>query len=242
MPGNKWEYSEKALNFDAGDNRRRLLVGILDKDVYGNRSWCPMYGYTEITPNRIRVNKIISSDGKTWFDLVKNEIAGRINFLDGLISGLIGVAGETGKINAGMNGKGTADDAIRFWAGATEANMANAPFRVQNDGKVFMHKAEIFGSSNIYGYLLNGLITITNDNVQDFLINIRPNYSIFNFKEYGGFVYFKDEDAYKGCQYLPFIDRDKGNDLETRDAIKYIGKYHYIRVHENVFGKWYDPN
>lgn len=49
-----------------------LLVGILDKEQFGNRTWSPMYGYTEITPGRMRVNKIISSDGQNYIDLVSN--------------------------------------------------------------------------------------------------------------------------------------------------------------------------
>ena len=85
-PNNAWEVSPTALDFDARNSRRRLLVGILNKEVDGNRSWCPMYGYTEITPNRIRVDNIVSSDGKTYFNLLKNEIGGRINFTDGIIS------------------------------------------------------------------------------------------------------------------------------------------------------------
>ena len=136
--------STTAKEFDEG-NFRYLLMGILDKEMYGNRSWCPLYGYTEITPGRIRVNKIISTDGKTYFDLANNEIGGRINFKDGLVSGLIGVAGSTGAMKAGMNGEGNADDAIRFWAGADEANMINAPFQVYQNGHVVMSDAEIEG-------------------------------------------------------------------------------------------------
>ncbi len=77
--------SETAQAYEQG-SYLYLLLGILDKEQFGNRTWSPMYGYTEITPGRIRVNKIISSDGKTYFDLKNNEIGGRINFKDGIIS------------------------------------------------------------------------------------------------------------------------------------------------------------
>ena len=190
---NIWDFSETPLELSGGDYTytRRLLVGILNKEVDNNRSWCPMYGYTEIAPGRIRVNKIVSTNGKTWFDLVKNEIAGRINFLDGLISGLIGVAGETGQINAGMNGKGNAADAIRFWAGATEAGMDNAPYRVQNDGKVFMGNSEIYGACYTTGFFFNKEVFINKDNYTDFIFDDVE----LDFRKYGSNFIFEDDEA-----------------------------------------------
>ncbi len=139
-------------------NDRYLLLGILDKEQFGNRSWCPMYGYTEITPGRIRVDKIISTDGKTYFDLANNEIGGRINFTDGLVSGLIGVAGSTGAVNAGMSGAD--DEDVRFWAGADSAGKAAAPFRVHDNGNVVMNDALIGGDSMFGGLLKQNVITI----------------------------------------------------------------------------------
>lgn len=44
---------------------------------------------------------------------------------------------------AGVNGAGTDDDEIRFWAGSDYDNRDSAPFRVQQDGAVFMSSAEI---------------------------------------------------------------------------------------------------
>lgn len=104
-----------------------------------------MYGFTEITPGRIRVNKIISNDGNTYFDLAKSEIGGKIDFKDGLVSGDIGVADNDNQINAGMSGQGSNPDAVRFWAGATTAQKHLAPFRVQHNGHVVLKDVEIFG-------------------------------------------------------------------------------------------------
>lgn len=57
-----------------------MLVGILNKQREGSRSFASMYGYTEITGNRITTDRIISADGNTFFDLVNNEIRGNIIF------------------------------------------------------------------------------------------------------------------------------------------------------------------
>lgn len=58
-----------------------LLVGILNSEYEGERSFAQMYGYTEVRPGQIVTERIQSSDGKTWLDLLKgilhlNDLAG----------------------------------------------------------------------------------------------------------------------------------------------------------------------
>lgn len=72
--------SEDALPFDGGDVYN-MLVGILSSEYDGQRSFVTVYGFTEILPGRITTNKIISTDGLTYFDLVNSEIGGNITFL-----------------------------------------------------------------------------------------------------------------------------------------------------------------
>lgn len=60
------------------------------------------------------------------------------------------VGDATGNNNAGITGvvdNGAAS--VRFWAGVPYANRNTAPFRVQNDGKVFLNKAVISGDIQI---------------------------------------------------------------------------------------------
>ena len=64
-----------------------FLVGILTAVMDGERSFARMYGYTEVSPARIVTEKIISSDGKTWLDLLRgilhlNDKAGISGVLD----------------------------------------------------------------------------------------------------------------------------------------------------------------
>lgn len=136
--------SETAIALEQIDGYYHLLVGILNSENNGERSFATLYGFTEILPGRVTTEKIVSSDGKTYFDLVANEIAGRIRFLDGLISGLVGIGNDDG-INAGMSGEGNSGSDVRIWAGANEANMWGAPFRVLHSGKLIGTDVDLSG-------------------------------------------------------------------------------------------------
>lgn len=136
--------SETAIALEQIDGYYHLLVGILNSENNGERSFATLYGFTEILPGRITTDKIVSSDGKTYFDLVANEIAGRIRFLDGLISGLVGIGNDDG-INAGMSGEGNSGSDVRIWAGANETNRGKAPFRVLHDGKLIGTDVDLSG-------------------------------------------------------------------------------------------------
>lgn len=136
--------SETAIALEQIDGYYHLLVGILNSENNGERSFATLYGFTEILPGRVTTEKIVSSDGKTYFDLVANEIAGRIRFLDGLISGLVGIGNDDG-INAGMSGEGNSASDVRIWAGADEANRWGAPFRVLHGGKLIGTDVDLSG-------------------------------------------------------------------------------------------------
>ena len=53
---------------------------IRDRDSNGGRSFVSLYGFTEILPGRITTDKIVSSDGLTYFDLLNGVIGGKIRF------------------------------------------------------------------------------------------------------------------------------------------------------------------
>lgn len=73
--------SETAIALEQTGGYYHLLVGILNSENGGERSFATLYGFTEILPGRITTDKIVSSDGKTYFDLLNGEIGGRIKFL-----------------------------------------------------------------------------------------------------------------------------------------------------------------
>jgi hypothetical protein len=75
----------------------------------------------------------------TGYDNTKTVIDGGI-----VTSGTLQVAGDS-NILAGITGQNTGSAAVRIWAGASFANRDYAPFKVQQDGKVYMSNAEISG-------------------------------------------------------------------------------------------------
>lgn len=60
-------------------------------------------------------------------------------------SGTVQLAGNDSTIKAGITGKGTSETSVRFWAGATKANRASAPFRVLQDGSMYASKGIFAG-------------------------------------------------------------------------------------------------
>nr|DAT69935.1 MAG TPA: Minor structural protein putative tail fiber [Caudoviricetes sp.] len=75
--------SETAIKIEGIAGYYHLLVGILNSEYEGERSFVELYGFTEILPGRITTDRIVSTDGKTYFDLVRSEIGGKIKFAYG---------------------------------------------------------------------------------------------------------------------------------------------------------------
>lgn len=81
---NSFVHSETAIAMDDGQESGyyHFLVGILNAEIEEDRSFAEMFGYSEILPNRITTDKIISSDGQgVVIDLVNGTITGKIRFL-----------------------------------------------------------------------------------------------------------------------------------------------------------------
>lgn len=62
--------SENAIKMDAADGYYHFLVGVLNSEDEGDRSWVELFGLTEILPGRITTDKIVSSDGNFVIDLL----------------------------------------------------------------------------------------------------------------------------------------------------------------------------
>ncbi|BBD46672.1 Hypothetical protein PEIBARAKI_6665 [Petrimonas sp. IBARAKI] len=73
--------SETAIAMEGVAGFYHFLVGILNSENLGERSFASLYGYTEITPGRVVTNRIESEDGGTFFDLVNGIIGGKIRFI-----------------------------------------------------------------------------------------------------------------------------------------------------------------
>lgn len=75
--------SENAIKLEGVSGFYHLLVGILNSEYNEERSFVTLYGFTEILPGRITTDKIVSTDGNTYFDLLKGIISGKIKFTSG---------------------------------------------------------------------------------------------------------------------------------------------------------------
>ena len=75
--------SETAIKMEGIAGYYHFLVGVLNSEYEGDRSFVELYGFTEILPGRITTEQIISPDGETYFNLVKGEIGGNIQIKTG---------------------------------------------------------------------------------------------------------------------------------------------------------------
>lgn len=62
--------SKESIMLESEEGYYHLLVGILNAENEGERSFASMYGFTEILPGQITTDTIKSADGNTWLDLL----------------------------------------------------------------------------------------------------------------------------------------------------------------------------
>ena len=125
--------SDHAAKIDSEEGYYNLLVGILNAEFDGERSFASMYGFTEILPGQITTDNIKSADGKTWLDLLR----GILHLNDN--------AGVSGAIDVEKG-----DKSIAAWFGGlmedlefdyNPSNPANTLFR--HDGSGYLAKGNI---------------------------------------------------------------------------------------------------
>lgn len=75
--------SKNAIKLEGVEGYYHFLVGILNSEFEEDRSFVELFGFTEIVPGRITTDKIVSTDGKTYFDLLNSIISGKIRFQSG---------------------------------------------------------------------------------------------------------------------------------------------------------------
>lgn len=66
--------SETAIKLEETDGYYHLLVGVLNSEYDGERSFVSLYGFSEILPGRITTDKIVSGDGNSFFDMLNNAM------------------------------------------------------------------------------------------------------------------------------------------------------------------------
>lgn len=66
--------SETAIKLEGVSGYYHLLVGILNSEYDGERSFATLYGFSEILPGRITTDRVVSGDGNSYFDMVANAL------------------------------------------------------------------------------------------------------------------------------------------------------------------------
>lgn len=66
--------SETAIKLEGVTGYYHLLVGILNSEYDGGRSFATLYGFSEILPGRITTDRVVSGDGNSYFDMVANAL------------------------------------------------------------------------------------------------------------------------------------------------------------------------
>lgn len=74
--GNRAEFvlKESPLGFESDAANYHLLVGVLNSEYDGDRSFAPLYGFSEVLPGRITTDRVATSDGRSFFDLAAGEM------------------------------------------------------------------------------------------------------------------------------------------------------------------------
>lgn len=66
--------SESAKTLNGVDGYYCLLVGVLNSEYNGERSFATLYGFTEILPGRVTTDRVVSGDGNSYFDMLANAM------------------------------------------------------------------------------------------------------------------------------------------------------------------------
>lgn len=138
--------SETAIKMNEVSDYYHFLAGILNSEFDNERSYLPLYGFTEILPGRVITDMIASADGEMYIDLVNKVISARtIRFrssgeptdkdlaeiLDGVGSDIQDTQGLANA--AALKAQQAIDDAA---ASVTDYNAKFAEIQAQVDGEI----------------------------------------------------------------------------------------------------------
>lgn len=80
--------SDKKIDFDAYPDEYVLWVAFINSEEAGDRTITYVYGFSELTPGMLRVNRLVSLSGNNFFDLLTGALrAGRFDDQGNMISG-----------------------------------------------------------------------------------------------------------------------------------------------------------
>lgn len=136
--------TQTSIKLDEVAKHYHFLVGLLNAEVDGERSFVAMHGFTEILPGRITTDNLVSTDGNSWLNLQNGQMKlgdklyydGVALYLDFLFSEGANIGGwifrnnrlesQNGKLYLdGKNGEVNIGGVIRY-ATATQGKLTDA--------------------------------------------------------------------------------------------------------------------
>ncbi len=66
--------SEQAIAMEGVQGYYHLLMGVLNSEYDGERSYVSLHGFTEVLPGQITTNRIATGDGKSFIDFLNNAM------------------------------------------------------------------------------------------------------------------------------------------------------------------------
>ena len=151
--------SPTAIGLDSISGYYHLLVGILNSEYDGERSFATLYGFTEILPGRITTDRIVSPDGKTYFDLANAEIGGNIKIKAGS-SGMRNLE-EWDELDTRIETQVTRINSITNridsagWITAADGNRLYASKELENGNTLISYINQAAGSTTIHSDKIN---------------------------------------------------------------------------------------
>jgi hypothetical protein len=129
-----FELSASAKDMKSDAENYYLLMGILNSEYDGERSYASLYGYTEILPGRVTTDRVVSADGQSYFDMVNAamKLAEALQFNvngDGLLKlkGTI-VQSTSGDENVIACFRGVYNSAYMYYKGDTVTYAVNGKY------------------------------------------------------------------------------------------------------------------
>lgn len=76
--------SETAIGLEAVNGYYHLLMGVLNSEYEGERSYVSLHGFSEVLPGQVLTNKVVSSNGQNFLDFLNNafRIGNSSTYLD----------------------------------------------------------------------------------------------------------------------------------------------------------------
>lgn len=145
--------SDRAIKMNDVAGYYHLLVGILNSEYDGERSYVSLYGFSEVLPGRITTDKVVSADGKNFMDFLNNafRIGNDKTYIDwnALIANVLSMRNATVQIS------NTAGQTMIYFSGVDgSGQLAKGNITWDKDGNL-KAKGGTFTNVKITGSLRN---------------------------------------------------------------------------------------